>query len=320
LEINSNNSIAGMISVIFMMIDEPYKQYVANKQKLVTTQIQITHSPHTSVTDPYITALESFRSTVSVGLASQPDYKFLKFVGTESVSQLQRCYARLSSEIPNFKASSVISKSSVLMFNVDRQRYNCIRCLMTGPIGTPYAYGVFVFDIYCSSKYPNSPPDVVMVNHGENKINPNLYTSGCICMSLLNTYSGPTPFETEKWNPLLSGIAQLMISIHANIFNAEPYFNESANISTYKTPRGDRESKSYNNKIIPIIIEIAMQNPITHALSGRLQPFSSAIITHFKLMKNQIKQQCEEWIKNGENHSSVINDAYQELLKVLDPL
>jgi hypothetical protein len=69
-------------------------------------------------------------------------------------------------------------------------RFDLLRVLITGPEGTPYAHGSFLFDVYLHD-YPRQPPQVkfLTTNSGTVRFNPNLYEDGkasihkfvCIC-------------------------------------------------------------------------------------------------------------------------------------------
>lgn len=94
-----------------------------------------------------------------------------------------------------------------------------------GSAGTPYAHGAFQYDIYFSENYPDGPPKINLATTGGAKIrfNPNLYHDGKVCLSLLGTWRGSS---TENWNPKLSTLLQVMLSIQAIIMSNEVYFNE----------------------------------------------------------------------------------------------
>lgn len=61
-----------------------------------------------------------------------------------------------------------------------------------GSKDTPYAYGAFLYDLYCDNSFPTSPPKLRLLTTGGNTVrfNPNLYVDGYICLSLLGTWSG----------------------------------------------------------------------------------------------------------------------------------
>ena len=68
----------------------------------------------------------------------------------------------------------------------------CRKVMIAGPDGTPYAGGLFEFDIFMPIEYPNSPPLMHLRTTGKGSVrfNPNLYNCGKVCLSLLGTWSG----------------------------------------------------------------------------------------------------------------------------------
>uniref|UniRef100_A0A0E0FJ47 UBC core domain-containing protein n=1 Tax=Oryza nivara TaxID=4536 RepID=A0A0E0FJ47_ORYNI len=74
-------------------------------------------------------------------------------------------------------------------------RIDLLRAAIVGPAGTPYHDGLFFFDVRFPSEYPQSPPKV-HYHSGGLRLNPNLYESGKVCLSLLNTWWGT---GCEKW-------------------------------------------------------------------------------------------------------------------------
>ncbi|CAA6672994.1 unnamed protein product [Spirodela intermedia] len=109
-----------------------------------------------------------------------------------------------------------------IFIRVYEARMDLLRALIIGPSGTPYHDGLFFFDCFFPSTYPDSPP-VVRYHSGGLRLNPNLYASGKVCLSLLGTWSGE---GCEKWNPKTSTMLQVLVSIQALVLNANPYFNE----------------------------------------------------------------------------------------------
>lgn len=57
---------------------------------------------------------------------------------------------------------------------------------------TPYGLGLFEFHIFIPSDYPNAPPLVNLQTTGNGMVrfNPNLYSDGKVCLSLLGTWHG----------------------------------------------------------------------------------------------------------------------------------
>lgn len=66
------------------------------------------------------------------------------------------------------------------------------KVVIIGPEGTPYANGIFEFDIFCDANFPNKPPLVQFKTTGGGRVNfnPNLYADGKVCLSLLGTWQG----------------------------------------------------------------------------------------------------------------------------------
>ncbi len=83
-------------------------------------------------------------------------------------------------------------------------------CIM-GAKGTPYAHGGFVYDVYFDDNYPNGPPKMNLSTTGNGRVrfNPNLYSCGKVCLSLLGTWRGNA---SENWDPKISTLLQLVVS------------------------------------------------------------------------------------------------------------
>ncbi|KAF2446851.1 UBC-like protein [Karstenula rhodostoma CBS 690.94] len=101
-------------------------------------------------------------------------------------------------------------------------RPDIIKAMIIGPEGTPYENGLFEFDIFCANNYPNEPPQVKFktTGNGTASFNPNLYSDGKVCLSLLGTWEG------EPWNPAESTLLQVLVSIQAMILCEDPWYNE----------------------------------------------------------------------------------------------
>ncbi|CAK7336715.1 unnamed protein product [Dovyalis caffra] len=125
---------------------------------------------------------------------------------------------------------------------VYEDRMDLLRAAIVGSNGTPYHDGLFFFDIFLPPEYPHEPPSV-HYRSGGLRVNPNLYESGKICLSLLNTWTGS---GTEVWNPKCSSILQVLLSLQALVLNEKPYFNEAGYDKQIGRAEGERNSISYN--------------------------------------------------------------------------
>ncbi|XP_074291888.1 putative ubiquitin-conjugating enzyme E2 38 [Silene latifolia] len=121
-------------------------------------------------------------------------------------------------------------------------RVDLIRAAIIGARGTPYHDGLFFFDIAFPSDYPARPPSVYYWSFGF-RINPNLYSSGTVCLSLIHTWSGD---KSERWDSNNSTILQVLLSIQALVLNERPYFNEPGYGSLSGTKLWDNKSLAYS--------------------------------------------------------------------------
>lgn len=108
-------------------------------------------------------------------------------------------------------------------------RMDLLRILLVGPLGTPYAYAPFAFDILLPPTYPNDPPLVFFHSwgsdgSGQGRVNPNLYEDGKVCLSLLGTWNGDEN-RGESWIPRKSTVLQVLISLLGLVLVREPYFS-----------------------------------------------------------------------------------------------
>lgn len=91
--------------------------------------------------------------------------------------------------------------------------------LIIGPSDTPYFGGNYFFEIKYPSDYPHSPPKVVYCTNGNNvRFNPNLYTCGKVCVSLLNTWRG------DQWTSCQS-ISTVLLTL-CSLLSKDPLLNE----------------------------------------------------------------------------------------------
>jgi len=85
---------------------------------------------------------------------------------------------------------------SGIFFHVNETNLFEIYFLFLPRNNTPYEYGAYLFKLNAdSSSYPFSPPKATFCSLGHQRIHPNFYSCGKVCLSILNTWSGP------RWSP-----------------------------------------------------------------------------------------------------------------------
>lgn len=122
-------------------------------------------------------------------------------------------------------------------------RMDLMSVMIEGPEKTPYEDGIFLFDLQLGSEYPKSPPLCHYISYCSDRLNPNLYEDGKVCVSLLGTWSGR---DTETWGSN-STILQVIVSIQGLILVDEPYFNEAG----YEKQKG---KQYYDKFFIPLLL------------------------------------------------------------------
>ena len=105
-----------------------------------------------------------------------------------------------------------------IYYKHDESNMLCGYALIIGPIDTPYQYGNFLFKFIFPYNYPHAPPHVTYhTNDGVTRFNPNLYTNGKVCISLLNTWQG------EQWTGCQTITSILLVL--STLLNDKPLLN-----------------------------------------------------------------------------------------------
>ena len=125
-----------------------------------------------------------------------------------------------------------------------------------------------------------------------------------VCLSLLGTWRGNA---NENWDPKVSTILQVLLSIQAVVMSEEVYFNEPGYENTAGTPDGERKNEGYSNIVRYSNIKFAMVEAIRKPPRG----FESVVRRHFYLKKEQILKEVKSWLpiaeKNEANYTGLVS-------------
>ena len=127
--------------------------------------------------------------------------------------------------------------------------------VVCGCEGTPYYGGAFSFNVEFPPDYPFKPPSFkFLTQDGKTRFNPNLYTNGKVCLSILNTWQG------EQWTAVQTLLSVLQC-IQSNVLGENPLVNEP-------THPASRDSKSkeipiYNRMILHATVATAVLDQLT---------------------------------------------------------
>jgi ubiquitin-protein ligase len=251
----------------------------------ITKHIQPTQTIQPDPTNPstYISLMKSQQlSTYAINQSHL-------FYSNKDIKLSQPTIKRILTEMTGFKKNLPLEWESSVWVRISKTNLNLFSFMISGPKSTPYENGLFEFDVEIPANYPNVPPNVLIKTTGNQTVrfNPNLYSTGKVCLSLLGTWSG---HGGENWNNTSTCI-QVMVSIQSLILVDHPYFNEPGYESTYQTPMGMTRSELYNNNLYLETINWAMINQIVNPPNG----FESVVMTHFKLKRQEIFNQIERW-------------------------
>ncbi|KAG7150814.1 Ubiquitin-conjugating enzyme E2 Z like protein [Verticillium longisporum] len=87
---------------------------------------------------------------------------------------------RITKELSDLQRSSDLSLA-VACRDVDVRN---VRAMIIGPADTPYEFGFFEFAFKFNKDYPRKSPQVTAVttNSGRCRFNPNIYSTGKVCL------------------------------------------------------------------------------------------------------------------------------------------
>lgn len=174
-----------------------------------------------------------------------------------------------------------------IFVRVCEERIDLLRAAIVGAPGTPYHDGLFFFDFYLPPDYPYEPP-TVHYHSGGLRLNPNLYESGKICLSLLNTWMGT---GTEAWNPGSSTILQVLHSLQALVLNERPYFNEAGYDTQVGKADGEKNSITYNENAFLLSCKSML-----YVISKPPKQFEELVEQHFQSRSLSILLACKAYM------------------------
>ncbi len=218
---------------------------------------------------------------------------------------------RIMSEISSLKKDIPINWDSSVAIRTCSTNANYLSFIISGPKDTPYHNGLFEFHAYFPDKYPSTVPNVLLktTDNGRVRFNPNLYSNGKVCLSLLGTWSGE---KGESWIPEISTFFQVILSIQSLILVDEPYFNEPGYESSMNTDTGKKNSFNYNDNIRLETIKVGM----IKMLENPPESYETLVREHFKLKKEEIIKTVEKWASES-NKKEEFNNIIIKLKKIL---
>uniref|UniRef100_A0A182Q3T4 UBC core domain-containing protein n=1 Tax=Anopheles farauti TaxID=69004 RepID=A0A182Q3T4_9DIPT len=180
-------------------------------------------------------------------------------------------------------------------------RLDLLSVMIEGPKKTPYEDGLFLFDIQLGLDYPRTPPLCHYISYCTDRLNPNLYEDGKVCVSLLGTWSGR---GTEVWGPS-STLLQVIVSIQGLILVSEPYFNEAGYEKLRGSQQGKENSRMYNEMVLLKLVQ-----SMTKLVSNPPEVFREQILSHFHACGQRMYRRLRAWMElsSGYNRKASVSE------------
>jgi ubiquitin-conjugating enzyme E2 Z len=193
---------------------------------------------------------------------------------------------RILSDLKIIKTSQ-LDKHNIFVSTDDKDIYN-IKSLIIGPDDTPYEGGFYFLDITFPKNYPMEPPKAkFMTLNSQVRFNPNLYKNGKVCVSLLNTWSGP------GWTTCCT-LSAVLLSIQS-LLNEKPIQNEPG----WEKEEGEK-CKTYNELIEFFNLKVGVLQMINETPHG-FEEFKDIMIKYYVNNFDKYRKFIEKRIiKDGE--------------------
>ena len=154
-----------------------------------------------------------------------------------------------------------------------------------GPKDSAYFGGNYFFEFNFPYDYPHKPPKVLFqVNDGETRFHPNMYRSGKMCLSILNTWKG------DPWTGCQS-IRSVLLTI-VSIMDDKPLLHEPGFTERHS------DTKKYSDIIEFKNIDFSINKLLSNNLEKCVRPynviFKDDIIANFNKNKQEILKILEE--------------------------
>lgn len=195
-----------------------------------------------------------------------------------------RRFKRILNEMKELQNSSNLFGENGIYFQYIEDKMDTLYIMIMGSKDSPYELGFYFFELEYPENYPMTPPKVTYQTQGllplyrkktsapsyfQVRFNPNLYTNGKVCLSMLNTWAGP------GWVPTNTA-TNIIVAIQALVLNDEPMRNEPG---FEHSP--EQDIRSYNLIIQYANFKVAILDQIKSKNLGKFECFREKINSLF---------------------------------------
>jgi ubiquitin-protein ligase len=169
--------------------------------------------------------------------------------------------------------------------------------MIIGPEETPYENGFYFFKFTFPPNYPFEPPQVKYCTlDGNTRFNPNLYTCGKVCLSIINTWDGPKWTSCQTIRSVLISLRGLVLGVKYPLQN-EPGFEKTK----------DSRASLYNDVVQYENYRVAILKMIRNTPTG-FKNFKPTMIDYLKQKYPWYKQRLNELSKY--DNTKVVSPVY----------
>ena len=164
--------------------------------------------------------------------------------------------------------------------------------LIIGPSDTPYFGGYYFFEISYPTDYPHKPPVIKYCTNGNNiRFNPNLYTCGKVCVSLLNTWRG------DQWTSCQT-ISTVLLTL-CTLLCKDPLLNEPG------VDKNNSDMNNYND-----IIEFAnLSIAICDVVAKKPNVYMDFFEYFYPYIKETFNANFDKFIEISEKNNAKFNNS-----------
>jgi len=176
--------------------------------------------------------------------------------------------------------------------------------LVMGPEQTLYNYGYYLFKFEFPEDYPFTPPKLkYLTNNCYTRFHPNLYRSGKVCLSILNTWRG------EQWTSCQT-IRSVLLTL-VTLFHNKPLLNEPGLTEKYK------DFKNYNKIICYENYNTAILSLLKKKIAlSEYKLFETEIIKNYRKNKDIIIEEISK--KKDIKKKTIQIGLYNNMTSIID--
>ena len=189
--------------------------------------------------------------------------------------------------------------------------------MIVGPSETPYFGGFYFFEFTYPTDYPHTPPKVKYCTNGNNiRFNPNLYTCGKVCVSLLNTWRG------DQWTSCQS-ISTVLLTL-CTLLCKNPLLNEPGVNENHNDLKSYNEISEYSNLNVAVCDIVRKKKGVFLPFFENFYPYVKENFdkNYDKLLEFAQKKMSDENIENKNFRTGFynmnININYEDVILKLN--